>query len=134
MLGLQAQYQDDGPSTIADDGVIPFNVVVNDQSVDLTLNAVNGEITISSVGNYYVSWSIAVDGSTVAPFITFTLTVDGTPVASSTTAALTDLLSGSALITVAAVPAILRLVNTTGNDTFTADTAVQANIVILQLA
>ncbi len=100
----------------------------------MTLNAANGEITITAPGNYYVSWWIAVDGSTVATTITFTLESDGAPLSSAATPILSDQLTGADLITVVGTPSVLTLVNTTGNDVFIGVTTVQANLVIFPLS
>ena len=134
LLGLQAQYQDAEVATLADGDAIPFNTVINNQSPDMTLNAGTGEITITAPGNYYVSWWVSVDGSTVATFITFSLELDGTALSSSATPLLTDQLTGSDLITVTTTPAVLTLNNATGNDIFTGNTAIQANIAVVQLS
>ena len=134
LLGLQAQYQNASAAVIANGALIPFNTVINNQSAALTLNAATGEITIAESGNYYVSWWISVDGSTVATFITFSLELDGVPLSSAAIPILSGQLTGSDLISVTTTPAVLTLVNTTGNDIFTGDTNIQANIAILQLS
>ena len=134
LLGLQAQYQNASAAVIANGALIPFNTVINNQSAALTLNAATGEITITEPGNYYVSWWISLDGSTVAVFITFSLELDGTPLSSAAIPVLSGQLTGADLISVTTTPAVLTLVNATGNDIFTGDTNVQANIAILQLS
>jgi hypothetical protein len=134
LSGLQVQYSTGTVQIIADGAAIPFNSVVNGPSPDLTLNVVTGEITIDEPGNYYVSWWIAVDGATAATTITFTLELDAAPLSSASTPILTDQMSGAHLITVVGTPAILTLVNANGNDVGIANTTVQANLVIAQLA
>lgn len=99
----------------------------------IVYNPVTGQFTINQPGTYFVTWSLATDGAGPATQIVFDLQLGGTSVAESATPALTGLLTGAALVNVAAVPAVLQLVNTTGSAVFIADTEVQGNIVIYRV-
>ena len=66
--------------------------------------------------------------------IIFELQLGGAAVAQSATLAVTGLLTGAALVEVAATPGIVRLVNATGEDVFIGAVAVQGNIVIYKVA
>ncbi len=92
-------------------------------------NPATGVFTITRVGNYLVSWQVAIDGTDLDPMATFSLRVNGVDVASSSLPVITGQLSGTALITVAA-PTTVALVNTSGYTVYYADVPVQANIVI----
>jgi hypothetical protein len=123
-----------GVTTLDDDEVVPFNTIINNQSAEMSLNASTGEITVTETGNYYISWWITVDGSTANPFITFSLEVDSNVHSNTSTPLLTSQLSGSELVTISTAPAVITLVNVTGNTIFLSQLDNQANLVILKIS
>jgi hypothetical protein len=120
--------------TIAPGANVVFDTIINDQSLDLGYNPGTGIFTISGIGNYYVSWWVATDGAEAATSINFDLVLNGSTVSTTSSPIVTGQVSGTALITVGATPATLALVNTTGETVFIANTAVQANFVIVETA
>ena len=110
-----------------------FANVVNDQDPDMIYNAATGEFTITRLGNYLVSWQVAIDGTDLDPQVTFTLRVDGVDYSGSSLPSVTGQLSGTAFITVAAAVTV-ELVNTSGYTVYYADVPVQANIVITDVS
>ncbi|MDU4961787.1 MAG: collagen-like protein, partial [Sporomusaceae bacterium] len=133
LSGIQVQYITGDWQVMANGAALPFNTVATALSPDLSLNTTNGEITVAEPGVYYVSWWVAVDGSTEALTINFSLQMDGSDVSAAGTPVLSGQLSGAALITVPAPATILTLVNITGNDVYIGNTIVQANLVVVQL-
>ncbi|MPM72951.1 hypothetical protein SDC9_119927 [bioreactor metagenome] len=111
-----------------------FNTTVLDLSPNISYNSATGEFTISQTGNYYVSWWIAVDGAESATTISFGVSLNaGAPIIASSPI-VSNQLSGIALISVVAAPAVVTLVNATGFTAFIADTPVQASMIILEVS
>jgi hypothetical protein len=108
-------------------------VLIN-QNPNISYDAGTGAFTISATGNYYISWWIAIDGAGASPTAAFAIEIDGGGGILGATPAVTSQLVGSALVTVAAVPATITLVNVTGQPVFLANTLVQADIVIMEVA
>lgn len=119
--------------TVADEANVVFDTVVNDQS--LNINYAAGVFTVlpGGAGNYYVSWWLDTNGAQAVPYVLFEIELNGgagIPAASPIT---TGQLSGSALLSVGAVPATITLVNGTGAAVTLATTPVQANIIIIEV-
>ncbi|HWQ77173.1 MAG TPA: hypothetical protein VN381_00005 [Anaerovoracaceae bacterium] len=115
-----------------DDENVIFDTIINDQTDNIIYNPATGAFTITRAGNYYVSWSVATDGAGPAINVTYAVTVNGLPFAAMSSPIVSGELSGEALVTVETAPAVLTLVNVTGEDVFVPLTPVQANIVILR--
>lgn len=130
--GIQAQLTGAGGEIIADDANVVFDTVLNDQSDDITYSPTTGEFTITRPGNYYIAWSVATDGAGPSINVSFAVTVNGLPYSTMSSPIVSGELSGEALVTVETVPAVITLVNVTGEGVFIPSTPVQANIVILR--
>ncbi len=130
--GIQVQLIGAGGGIIEDNSNVRFDTIFNDQSSDIDYDSATGEFTIHAPGNYYISWSLAVDGAGPMTYINYTVTVNGNPYASASSPIVSGELSGTALVTVKTVPTIISLVNTTGFETFVPLTPVQGNLVILK--
>jgi hypothetical protein len=111
-----------------------FDVLLNDQSPAISYDVLTGEFTISQVGNYFVTWWIATNGSGQDTDVHFTVSVGGVLYSMGASPIVTGQLSGSALITVSSTPTIVTLVNTSADIVSIATTPTQANIVILELS
>ena len=130
---MQIDLSDTEILGVADQANVLFANVVNDQDPDMIYNAATGEFTITRLGNYLVSWQVAIDGTDLDPQVTFTLRVDGVDYSGSSLPSVTGQLSGTAFITVAAAVTV-ELVNTSGYTVYYADVPVQANIVITDVS
>ena len=111
-----------------------FNVVLNDQSINISYNSATGVFTLNGNGNYYVSWWVATSGAGASSTVSFDAVFNGSSIVRSSSPVVTGQVNGSALITVGAVPATFSLANSTGQTVTYANTPVQANIVILETA
>ncbi|WP_171903868.1 hypothetical protein [Cellulosilyticum sp. I15G10I2] len=105
---------------------------MNNQSPNISYNVGTGEFTISAEGNYYVSWWVAIDGTSGPATVRFDLDLDGVGI-TGVTAVPTGQISGIALITVGVTPAIVQLINTTGGDVALVTGIPQASIVISEI-
>jgi len=131
--GIQAQLQDSAGEIVADSMNIIFDTIIINQSANISYNSATGEFTISEPGNYYIAWWITTDGTDGPVNVAFTVTVNGSPVSLANSPVTTGQVNGDALITVAALPAIITLVNQTGGIVALASTVVQANITIFSV-
>lgn len=131
--GIQTQLTEEGNTLLPNDNAIVFNNLINDQSSDINYNSTTGEFTITKPGNYYVSWWVATDGSTSVPTVNFSVAINGVPHSMGSSPIVSGQVSGSALITVVSSPTTVTLVNTSTDDIQIANTAVQANMVIVEI-
>jgi hypothetical protein len=118
---------------VANGAPLIFNVITNDQANDISYNLATGVFTITAPGNYYVSWWVAVDGSDGPINLAFAVQLNGVGGVVGTAPTITGQINGSALITVVATPATVRLINVTGAAIVLAATTVQANLVITEV-
>lgn len=130
LQGIQTQLIGAPAGSVDDGDNVLFDTVVNDQSPNISYNAGTGEFTISTAGNYKVSWWVATNGAGAATLVTFGIVLDAAPPVLGMSPLVTGQVVGNALLTVAATPGVLSLVNETGDVVFFADTPVQADIVI----
>ncbi|PKM72871.1 MAG: hypothetical protein CVU91_07540 [Firmicutes bacterium HGW-Firmicutes-16] len=130
--GIQAQLDDSGGEIQADGSNVIFNTELNDQSSAISYNSVTGEFTIAAPGNYLVNWWYATDGAGPAINVSFAVAVDGVAYSTASSPIVSGQLSGDALVTLAS-PAVITLINVTGDDVFIPSTPVQANIVITEV-
>lgn len=131
--GIQAQLDDAEVTILPNGDNVIFNTVLNDQSPNIDYDTTTGEFTITQPGNYLVNWWVAVDGAGPATTISFAVALNNIPYSIASSPIVSDQLSGDALVTVAAVPTVVTLINFTGEDAFIAGTPVQANIVITEV-
>jgi hypothetical protein len=134
LRGIQAQLVGVEAGIIANGANVIFNTVTNDQSLNVNYNPATGEFTITGVGNYFVSWWVAADGAGAAITVSFEVELNGGAGIIGSSPIVSGQVNGTALVTVGATPAVLTLVNTTGDGVFIAATPVQANIVIIEVA
>ena len=126
--GVQAQLL--SSSIVTDGANVLFDTVLSDQSSAVSYNFAAGEFMIAAPGNYFVSWSVATEAPQ-ATTVAFALRLDGVSVAEAASPNVTGQLTGTALVTVTTVPAVITLVNTTGSGVFYANVSVKANITII---
>ncbi|MFZ5975429.1 MAG: hypothetical protein ACOYU3_08485 [Bacillota bacterium] len=131
LRAIQAQLVNGGGDVIADGARIVFDTV-NDQSPDITYNALTGEFTLNAEGNYLVTWWVATDGTLGAPNVTFAIR-QGLLNIPSSSPLVTGHVSGSAFLTVTSTPAVVTLENNTQDTVLFASTPVQANIIIAKV-
>ena len=134
LRGLQAELLGDGDALIADNTTVIFDTVLNDQSLDISYDSSTGEFTISKAGNYFVSWWVSTGASSLTSTVVFSVAVDGSSFSRGVSPIVTGQVSGSAFVTIGATPATISLINVSGDIVRLADTPVQANIVIYELA
>ncbi len=115
---------------MADGAVVPLDTALSNSS-DITFDTGTSTFTITTPGNYYVTWWVAADGAGASTFVEFSIQVNGTDNISASTPITTGQLSGSAVVTLAAGDTI-TLVNTTGETAGFGAVPIQANVVILQ--
>ena len=132
--GIQAQLVASPLELLPNGSIVIFDTIVTNQSLDITYNPVTGAFTLSMVGNYFVLWWVATDGSDLLPNINFSLRLNGAGDILSSTPVVTGQISGSALVHVSSTPSTLTLVNASNDTIALANTEVQANIVIIELA
>lgn len=128
--GIQTQLIGVGGTTIGSGDNVLFNSVLNDQSPHISYNAATGAFTIEKKGNYTVAWWFDTDGAGPAINVSFAVAVNGTPFSTASSPIVSGELSGNAFVTVETVPAVITLVNVTGEDVFIPSTPVQAGMVI----
>jgi hypothetical protein len=133
LRGIQTQLDTASAGTITDGATVIFNNTLNNQSLNIAYNAGTGEFTISAVGNYFVTWWVATDGTSGPTTVSFEVDLDGTGVA-AISASSTGQVSGSALITVGVVPGVVQLINVTGGDVTLVTGTPQASIVINEVS
>lgn len=112
---------------------IVFNTVVNDQSDNISYNTATGDFTITQPGNYFISWTLPIDGAGAATTISLSVEVNGVVYSTSSSPIVSGILSGEALVTVTTVPTTISLVNTTGEDMFVPVVPNQGNFVITEV-
>ncbi|MDD4125244.1 MAG: hypothetical protein PHW77_05935 [Eubacteriales bacterium] len=128
--GIQAELIEAGGEVIPDGTNVIFNNVIADLSDDISYDPATGEFTVTSPGVYIVNWWVAPDGAGAAINISFTVAVDGVPYSTASSPIVSVQMGASAIIDITTVPAVITLVNTTGDDVFIPDIPVQAGIVI----
>ena len=132
MSGFQAQLVGLPSATIPDGGLVIFDTVLNDQSANISYNSDIGEFTLSSIGNYLVMWWVnvgAVDG--LSTDVGFSLEINGGSDIRGAMPLVSGQVNGSAFITIGSLPAVLTLVNSTGDPILYSTNTVQANIIII---
>jgi hypothetical protein len=120
---------------VADGANVMFDTFVNNSSPNIIYNALTGVFTINRSGNYYVSWWVNTDFAEEALSVAFSVQVAGgaTVTASSPEPLITLQLGGQAMLSIGVAPATLSLVNTSGVNVGFATSAVQADLVILEV-
>lgn len=133
LAGIQVQLVGSAISTIDDGANVVFDTIVNDASLAVSYNPLNGVFTINQPGNYYVNWWVNADGAGPSPTVTFSVRAsNGQTISASSTSPITSLqLNGNALITAGVGPVTLSLVNNTGQTAFLGSSAIQAEMTIL---
>jgi hypothetical protein len=86
------------------------------------------------LGNYYISWWVAADGTAGPPTVNFAINLNGGGSVTGSSPIITGQVGGSALITVSTVPSTITLVNNTTDTVGFASTLIQANIVIIEVS
>lgn len=124
-----------GASVANNNPVLFSTTLVNDQTDSVTY-AGAGTFVFTRPGNYYVSWSVAIQLTTGAD-VNFGLLLGTTVVAEASGYVQRGVHTGSALITVAgtAVPTVMQLINRSGNTIpYDDNTDILANIVIFEVS
>lgn len=132
--GFQAQLNNAADMLLEENHNVVFNLVINQASSNIIYNNITGQFTLSANKNYYVSWWVAVNGSDTVSSVEFAAAINNSAFAIASSPLVTCQLSGSALIPVAIEPQILSIMNVSKNPVRYAVTAIQANIVIIELA
>ena len=134
LSGIQLQLVGSANGIIQVNQPVIFDSTINVQSPTIGYNPTNGEFTINSAGNYFVSWWVASEGSDMNNLLQFSVVANTLGNASGDTPLVTGQVSGTALISATSTPTLLQLRNTSANNITLARTPVQANIVILQVS
>jgi len=130
LRGIQIQLT--GASSVADDGIVMFNTILNDQSLNIDYNPATGIVTLSAEKNYYVYWWVSTDGAGPSTYVEFTLRINTSGNVSASSPIVTGQLNGMAFLTIGAVPATLSLLNTTGSTVNYAQVPIMASMVIIE--
>jgi hypothetical protein len=128
--GIQAELNNAGGDILADGANVIFNSVLNDQSDIISYNPLTGEFTVAEPGNYLVTWWFSPDGAGPATTIDFAVAVNNIPYSITSSPIVSVQMASQSLVTIETAPAIITLVNVTGEDVFIPTTSVQAGIVI----
>jgi hypothetical protein len=104
---------------------------VNNTS-DILFTAGTGVFTITSPGNYYVTWWVSTDGAGATTFVEFSIQINAAGDIPASSPIVTGQLNGSAMLTIAVVPATVTLINSTGETVGFGFTPTQANIIIAE--
>lgn len=133
LAGIQVQLVGAAVSTIEDGANVLFDTVVNDTSLAISYNPINGVFTITQSGTYYVNWWVNADGAGASTTVLFSVEAsNGQIISASSVSPITSLqLNGNALITVGVAPVTLSLVNNTGEAVFIGSSAIQADMTII---
>ncbi|GBG58521.1 hypothetical protein SPFL3101_03884 [Sporomusaceae bacterium FL31] len=130
---MQVQLQDVEAVSVAAGAPIIFDTTVSDQSLVITYAA--GTVTITLPGVYYIDWWVSVDGieggTAIVP--TFAITTSAADNIQASSPLITDQMSGTALIAVAAPPVTLQLVNATDSTIGFGLTPIRANLTIINV-
>ena len=111
-----------------------FDTLIINQTGDITYNGGTGEFTLSSNGNYLISWWVAIDGTASTSSISFATQVNGASSVEGSAPIVTGQLNGTTLITVTGAPVTVTLINNSLDAVFFATTPVQANIIIAKVS
>ena len=128
------QEQRAGGGTIPNNTAIAFNRTIVNYDTNISYN--DSTFTISSPGDYYVAWNVALKTGLGVNGPTISLVTNTTPVQTfpSTNNMKTGQISGSAVLKVTTAPTTFQLVNTTGNSIVLADNVeISANISIIAI-
>lgn len=117
---------------IANTGTVVFDTILNNQSSDIRYNSSTGLFTLTRPGNYYISWWVDTNGSSLSSTVTFAVAVDGIPVSQGSSPIVTGQVAGTALITVRSTPSTVSLINLSGDTVNLARTPVQAELSIIK--
>ena len=135
LRGIQVQLLTDTILTIDDGDPLIFNTIVNDQSLNINYSTVTGQFTITAPGNYFVTWWVDTDGAGAALQVSFGVSLNGGAANIGASPIVTGQVTGTALLSVGAVPATVELVNATGDVVFIPTiTPVQANMIITEVS
>jgi hypothetical protein len=112
-----------------------FDTTILAPTTNITYNAGVGTFFINEVGNYYITWWVNTDGAEAETSVVFGVRVIAGPtiLASSPAPLVTLQLNGSALISVTTVPTVFNLFNNSGATVAYGTSAVQANLIILEV-
>lgn len=133
LSGIQVELINGTNRLITNTAIIVFDTILNNRSSDISYNSSTGLFTLTKTGNYYVSWWVTTDGSSLSPTVTFALAVNGIPVSQGSSPIVTGQVAGTALITITSTPSTVSLINVSGDTVLLADTPIQANLDIIEL-
>lgn len=138
LSGIQAQLSGNSGGTVANNTNVLLDAVVSGPSENIAYNAQTGNFCISRPGNYYVFWWVNTDSVEQGTSVAFGIRVaagGSQTILASSPSPLTRLqLSGNALLTVATVPLVFNLFNSSGATVTYGTSAVQANLVAVEVA
>lgn len=132
--GLQAHLEGSPGALLPDNAKIVFDTIDINQSPDISYNSGTGEFTLSSAGNYFITWWVTTDGSEGPVNMIFSVAVNEAAISTGNSPIVTGQVNGEALITVEDSPAVLTLENKTGAVIAFAAITVQAGITIIKLS
>ncbi|MPQ63595.1 collagen-like protein, partial [Clostridium estertheticum] len=135
LRGLQVQLQDPEAVSVAPGATVIFDTTINDLSAFLSYNNITGEITITQTGVFYINWWVSTDGigGGTDTVITFAITTSAGDNINTSSPILTGQVSGNALISVAASPVTLQLVNATDGTIGFGATPIKADLTIFNV-
>ncbi|MCB2362055.1 collagen-like protein [Clostridium estertheticum] len=135
LRGLQVQLQDPEAVSVAPGATVIFDTTINDLSAFLSYNNITGEITITQTGVFYINWWVSTDGigGGADVFINFSIITSQGDNIEASSPILTGQISGNALISVAASPVTLQLVNATDGTIGFGATPIKADLTIFNV-
>ena len=136
LRGLQVQLQDPDIISIAPGDPVIFDTIINDLSAFMSYSA--GVITITQSGVFYINWWVSSDGigGGADVFIRFAIITSSGDNIQASSPILTGQISGNALISIIASPALpvtLQLVNATDGTIAFGPTPIKADLTIVNV-
>lgn len=118
--------------TIDDNQPVLFNSVVSNANPNINYDSATGEISLLGAGNYFVSWSVQLNGSVSSTVLRFGIQINNSQIIETGTDLLALQLSGQALISVTAVPTTFVLLNLSGGTVVYASAPVVADLIVME--
>ena len=113
--------------------VVIFNNLILSNS-GITYDQTTGVFTLLSAGTYLVIWTLAVDGSFMAPSVKFALSVNGTAMTPSSSPVSHGSITNAQLVKTTTLDVALSLINHTDDTVCLASVDIPANIIITKIS
>lgn len=119
---------------IENEANIIFNEVSFSGSDNIYYDNLTGIFTVTKLGNYYISWTLSVDGAFVSPFVKISLSTAESDISTVYSPNTTALINGSSLLTVTTVPFNFYLKNISEDTLSMISDSSKGNLTVLELS